>query len=162
MRTSQENDFLVPSANPQDKRYQERPTWPGFIFTLLLAVGVFGVSTGAARFFFPRGAEGRHRAGGGLESNFVERGDDGYETWQCAGNVTGFPVMEGADLVSYFSLAAGGSAKFSTGEYEARYNGYTFWFVSETNKALFEVRVKCWVCRFFPCGTLHSTRMSCE
>lgn len=137
MHAPGENDFLIPSANPPDR--SQRPTRPGFLFTLLLAVGVFGVSTGAAHFFFPRGLNGRPGAGA-LKGSLVERGEDGYETWECAGNRTGFPVMEGADLVSYFSLPVGEAAMYGTEEYQARYNGYTFFFVSEENKALFEVR----------------------
>lgn len=139
MRTSGENDFLIPSANPPDKRSQ-RPTWPGFLFTLLLAVGVFGVSTGAARFFFPRGLAGRQGARKEAASNFFSREDDGgYKTWECAASITGDPVMNGADTVSYFSLTEGEAAKYGTGEYKVSYNGYTFWFVSGENKALFEV-----------------------
>lgn len=157
MRTSGENDFLIPSANPPDKRSQ-RPTWPGFLFTLLLAVGVFGVSTGAARFFFPRGLAGRQGTGKEQASNFFSREDDGgYKTWECAASVTGDPVMNGADTVSYFSLPEGEAALFGTEEYKVIYNGYTFWFVSGENKALFEVRQRGrgWHRFFFqPCGTL--------
>lgn len=48
--------------------------------------------------------------------------------------------MEGADLVSYFSLADNQLAMFGTEQYETIYHGYIFWFGSEENKALFEVR----------------------
>lgn len=140
-----ENDFLIPSANPPDRRSQ-RPTWPGFLLTLLLAVGVFGVSTGAARFFFPRGLAGRQGARE-RESNFFSREDDGgYKTWECAASITGDPVMQGVDLVSYFSLVKDGSAMFGSEQYESSYNGYKFLFVSEENKALFEVRQGGFLC----------------
>lgn len=138
MHISEENQFLIPSAGSTENRYK-RPTWPGFVFTLLLAVGVFGVSTGAARFFFPRGSDGRQESDG--VQSLVERDDDGYKTWECAGNLTGLPVMGGADVVSYFSLSLGQGAIFGKEEHISNYNGYLFLFESDENKDLFEVRV---------------------
>ena len=136
--TSGENEFLIPSANSLDKRSQ-RPTWPGFLFTLLLAVGVFGISMGAAR-FSPRQLAGLQGASK-REINFLARRNASRQgTWECAENATGDPVIEGADLVSYFSLTEKQPAMYGTEQHEASYNGYKFWFVSEENKALFEVR----------------------
>ena len=102
-------------------------------------MGVFGVSTGAARFFFPRGSDGRQESDG--VQSLVERDDDGYKTWECAGNLTGLPVMGGADVVSYFSLSLGQGAIFGKEEHISNYNGYLFLFESDENKDLFEVRV---------------------
>ena len=136
-----ENDFLIPSANPPNNRSQ-RPTstCQGFLFTLLLGVGVFGVSTGVTRFFFPRGLSGQ-QGSSKPETNLLS-GDEGrWKTWtDCATTIAGDPVLEGADLVSYFSLTDGQAAMYGTEQHEASYHGYTFWFVSEENKALFEVR----------------------
>ena len=134
----QENGFLIPLANPLDER-SKRFTWPGFLFTLMLAVGAFGVGMGAPRFFGRRLA-GRQGASRRDITSLSQHDASRYNTWNCAGNFTGDPVLEGADLVSYFSLTENQPAMYGTEQYETSYNGYKFWFVSEENKAIFEVR----------------------
>ena len=109
------------------------------MFTLLLAVGVFGVLMGVTR-FFPRRLNGLQGANNRKSTFISPYNASGSSTWECAGNATGDPVMEGADLVSYFSLRENKPAMYGTEQYETSYNGYRFWFVSEKNKALFEVR----------------------
>lgn len=47
--------------------------------------------------------------------------------------------MNGADVVSYFSLEEGQEAMFGSTEHVSVLNGYTFRFISKENKDLFEV-----------------------
>lgn len=155
-RNNEEQDFLVPSRSnvfshantvgpvpfltPGTWLHQEhgRPTTRGFLLTLFMAFGIFSVSTGAARYFFPRGTGGRQPdllEGG----SFAERGGDGYTTDACTGDLTK-PAMKGADVVSYHTLEPGNAAMYGSAEYQSIYHDYTFMFVSAENKALFDVR----------------------
>ncbi|CAM9601534.1 unnamed protein product, partial [Hapterophycus canaliculatus] len=56
-------------------------------------------------------------------------------TWEC-GDCSA-PVLNSADVVSYFTLQEGEPAVYGSKEYEVVYNGYRFRFVSARNKALF-------------------------
>ncbi len=122
---------------------RHRPGVRKYLQPLTVALGIFGVSTGAARYLFPRrkiqqqqqqqlqqvvspGVRGT--TGGGLT---------GLDTSMCS--TPSKVVMEGADLTAYFSLKAGSAAVFGVAEHESVYNGYSFWFASEENKAQFEV-----------------------
>lgn len=112
----------------------------GFLLILFVAFGIFGVSTGSARYLFPRGIRSRQpigeEAGLAVQDGSL-RDDDGPTTTSCTSDVSK-PVMEGVDLVAYFSLEPEGSAVYGTEAYTASYNGYNFWFESEENMALFE------------------------
>lgn len=143
MRNNNEKHSLIPTSSrwPHDSvasAQRQQPSVRGFFLTLCVAIGIFGVSTGAARYLFPRGARGRQHGSSASQESLVERDGDGYQTWQCAGDLS-LPVMKGADLVSYFSLEEGDVAMYGTPEHQSSYGEYLFLFVSEENKALFEV-----------------------
>lgn len=122
----------------------ERASARGVMLTLLLAFGIFGVSTGSARFFFPQGASGRPPREAAAKDDAATVGavlakeSTEYTTKECAGNAK-LPVLKGVDVVSYFSLIDGEPAMFGFEEFESVFNGYRFLFTSEENKALFEV-----------------------
>lgn len=107
------------------------------MYTLFAAFSIFAISVSFAR----------HKSSSNKDvvGNFVEMNPEkkttslsDHATWKCSGNVA-LPVLEGADMVSYFSLEDNAPAMFGSAEHESIYNGYRFWFVSEKNKALFEV-----------------------
>ena len=52
-------------------------------------------------------------------------------------DATAGPVLDGYDVVAYFSLAAGASAVLGDASLYAHYGNYTFHFSSEENRALF-------------------------
>ena len=117
-------------------------TGKGLILTLFIALGIFGVSTGAARYLFPRASQSRlpvdQQTGFTVRYNPLED-DRSPTTAICTGDVSK-PVLDGADFVAYFSLDPDSAGVYGTEDYVATYNGYSFWFISEENKALFEVR----------------------
>lgn len=137
-----EDEFLVPrraefghGGTTSDRHSQQRPGARKLLQPLALAVGIFGVSAGAAHYLFPRKKLQPQQqvlaaAGPPLDSA------DAPTTAVCA--AADGTVMDGADVVSYFSLEPGSGAVFGVAEHESVYNGYTFWFASEENKALFE------------------------
>lgn len=47
-------------------------------------------------------------------------------------------VLKGADVVAYFSLNENQTAVIGDSKFSSTYNGYTFYFSSHANKALFE------------------------
>lgn len=73
-------------------------------------------------------------------------------TWECGTSTE--PVLNSADVVSYFSLKEGEAAMYGFEEHQVKYNGYTFLFVSAQNKALFEVssRSMCDVHQYYCCA----------
>ncbi|CAN0059885.1 unnamed protein product [Ascophyllum nodosum] len=115
-------------------------TGKGLILTLFIALGIFGVSTGAARYLFPRASQSRlpvdQQTGFTVRYNPLED-DRSPTTAICTGDVSK-PVLDGADFVAYFSLDPDSAGVYGTEDYVATYNGYSFWFISEENKALFE------------------------
>lgn len=120
-----------------------RPSARKYLQPLTVALGIFCVSAGAARYLFPRRKIQQQQqqqlqqvVGSGVLGT-TGAGFTGLDTSVCAtpSNV----VMEGADLTVYFSLKAGSAAVFGVAEHESVYNGYRFWFASEENKAQFEV-----------------------
>lgn len=145
-----EDELLVPrraivedTALMQSRDFdtRQRSSVRKFLMPLMLALGIFGVSAGAARYLFPRKKIQRQQQLQQVVGPGV-RGKTGASpgsllTSYCA--TASEPVMEGADLTSYFSLKAGSAAVFGVAEHESVYNGYRFWFASEENKAQFEV-----------------------
>lgn len=141
-----EDEFLIPrptvfgDTGASDRMRQPQLGFRKLLQPLAIALGIFGVSTGAARYLFPRKkiqpqqqqmvqTAGRHGVMGGMGSP---------TTAECS--TPDEVVMKGADLTSYFSLEHGTPAVFGVAEHEAVYNGYRFWFASEENRAKFEVR----------------------
>lgn len=141
-----EDEFLIPRravfadtavSSNGDRRRQPQPGLRKLLQPLAVALGIFGVSAGAARYLFPRKkvqqqqqllqTAGPRASLGGADSN----------TAACATSKK--IVMQGADLTVYFSLEPGAAAVYGVEEYESVYNGYKFWFASEENKAKFEV-----------------------
>lgn len=156
-----ENELLVPregvfgyTAGPLSSgaddtpRQRHQPGLRKVLLPLMVTLGIFGVSTGGARFLFPRKKiqrqqQQQHLLQGKFESIdrfHAVRDDTGYLTIECAS--ADYTVMQGYDLTSYFSLEAGNTPVQGVAEYASSYNGYTFWFASEENKALFEVRCR--------------------
>lgn len=158
MRTAQgEEEFLISSNSyPQQESLgitdsfdssrshhgRRRSGSRDFWLTLLFALGIFGISTGAARFLFPRSASTRQPdpSRTGLVSKTDSDDEGGYTTDMCAGDAS-LPVLEGVDVVSYFSLEETEPAVLGKQEHEAEYNGYRFWFASAENRAAFEVSI---------------------
>lgn len=150
-----EDEFLVPKrsvfgdAGSSDSRLRQQPGLRKLLQPLAVALGIFGVSAGAARYLFPRKkiqpqqqqllqTSGQH--------DMLYGGDSSPTTAECTTSEQ--IVMKGADLTSYFSLEHGGTPVFGAAEHETLYNGYRFWFASEENKAKFEVRNMAYsVCR---------------
>lgn len=128
---------------PKPRRLEAR----GLMLTLCLAFGIFAVSGGASRFFFHT-ASGKTtdasntRLGGTLTQPQLAAETTDHLTSSCAGNAD-LPVLEGVDLVSYFSLEDGAAAMYGFPEYKTVFNGYHFLFVSEENKQKFEVSSAC-------------------
>lgn len=116
----------------------QRASVSGFLLTLFLAFAIFAVSVGSAKYFFPRGGARQQQQQVALAIDGGNRSGDGYSTAQCTGDLS-LPVLNGADLVAYFSLEEHGAAIFGVADYEAVYGGYRFLFASAENKALFEV-----------------------
>lgn len=139
-----EEEFLIPPAlshmassgpdirDGQRHQHQHRPGRRKLLQPLCIAVGIFGVSTGAARYLFPR-----KKLEPLQDQSFVVRTDDGYTTSECA--TAAKVVMKGADLTKYYAMGHGEPAIFGFKEYETIHNGYKYWFQSEENKAKFEV-----------------------
>lgn len=78
---------------------------------------------------------------GGRDGSFValqHEGGTNYDEGACT-SPSNF-VMQGVDLVAFFSLQQGNPAVKGSPEYASIYNGYRFMFSSSENKALFEVR----------------------
>lgn len=131
---------------------QQQPDLRKLLLPLMLTLGIFGVSTGAARFLFPRKKIQRQQpqqpqqsqeqtlAGklGAKRNTFHFLGDgDGPLTADCTSPDE--VVMQGYDLTSYFALEAGGTPVRGVVEHTSEYNGYIFWFASAENRAEFEV-----------------------
>lgn len=155
-----EDEFLVPrravfgDTGGTDRLRQQQLGLRKLLQPLAVALGIFGVSAGAARYLFPRkkiqpqqeqmlqtaGPHGLLAGAGGPSTS---------ATSECTTSEQ--IVMKGADLTSYFSLQHGAAAVIGFAEHESTYNGYRFWFASEENKAKFEVRRH--VCRIVA-GTL--------
>lgn len=126
----------------QRHRRQQQPDFLKLLLPLMIALGVFGVSTGAARYLFPRKKIQRQQPLAWFETKGdrlgVVREGTGYLTGECASSTK--VVVQGFDLTSYFSLDVGATPVAGVAEHESKYNGYTFWFASEENKAQFEVK----------------------
>lgn len=148
-----EEEFLIPPAlsnmasSGSDTSYRRshehqlrQPGRRKLLQPLCIAVGLFGVSTGAARYLFPRK---KLEPLQGPDQSFVVRTGDGYTTIECA--TPEKIVVAGADLTKYYSMGHGEPAVFGVEEYETIYNGYRYWFQSEENKAKFEVNDKAFV-----------------
>ncbi|CAM9730404.1 unnamed protein product [Scytosiphon promiscuus] len=60
----------------------------------------------------------------------------GRATWECGDSSA--PVLNSADVVSFFSLEEGEAAVYGSKDHEVVYNGYLFRFASAGNKAMFE------------------------
>ncbi|CAB1096374.1 unnamed protein product [Ectocarpus sp. CCAP 1310/34] len=148
-----EDEFLVPSGlmmggssreslrSHHQHQHQQPPGLWKLTRPLLVALGVFGVSTGAARYLFPRRKLQPQREQ--LERLVAVRTGNSAVTSECA--TASKVVMEGADLTRYFSLELGAAAVYGVEEYEALYNGYRFWFESAENKAMFEESPKSYI-----------------
>lgn len=59
-------------------------------------------------------------------------------TWECGDSSA--PVLNSADIVSYYTLQEGEAAVYGSKDHEVVYNGYLFRFALAGNKALFEVK----------------------
>lgn len=135
------------------QQQQQQPDLRKLLLPLMLTLGIFGVSTGAARFLFPRKKiqrqqplqkpqQSQHQTlASKLGANrnpyhFVREGD-GPLTTECAS--ADKVVLQGYDLTSYFALEASGTPVQGVAEHTSEYNGYTFWFASAENQAQFEV-----------------------
>lgn len=133
----------------ESRFYRTKPegvTVRGVMLTLCVSFGIFAVSIGASRFFFPPSTALNSRlspvALSEVEGPSGPTGfqvDVGYTTSQCAGDVE-LPVLNGADLVAYYSLEDDEAAVFGDAGFSSEFNGYKFYFASEENKALFEVK----------------------
>ncbi|CAN0276965.1 unnamed protein product [Ectocarpus sp. 12 AP-2014] len=105
--------------------------WKGLaapVIALLLAIGVFVAATAPGRLVSVKKEENR--------PELVAVSDSQTTTWECGTSTE--PVLNGADVVSYFSLKEGEAAMYGFEGYQVKYNGYTFMFASAQNKALFE------------------------
>ncbi|CAM9662147.1 unnamed protein product [Scytosiphon promiscuus] len=144
-----EEEFLIPPAlshmassgsdSRDRRRHQHQHQQPGrrkLLQPLCIAVGIFGVSTGAARFLFPRKKLEPLQRTMEVDQSFAVRTDDGYTTSECA--TPQKVVMKGADLTKYYAMGHGEPAVFGFEDYETVHNGYRYWFQSEENKAKFE------------------------
>lgn len=67
----------------------------------------------------------------------VDAEDAGPQTGVCTDAAAG-PVLDGADVVAYRSLASGANATYGSAENAATYAGYTFYFATAANRAAFE------------------------
>lgn len=147
-----EDEFLVPRRvivddtapmRSRDFDTRHRPSVRKYLLPFAIALGIFGVSAGAARYLFPRRKIQQQQqrlqqvVGPGVLGNTGGASAGGVQTSMCA--TSSKVVMEGADLTSYFSLKAGSAAVFGVAEHESVYMGYRFWFASAENKAEFEV-----------------------
>lgn len=61
-------------------------------------------------------------------------------TMICSGDRS-LPVLEGTDVVAYFSLEPGSRAVKGSAQHISEYLGYLFYFSSKENKLVFEVGV---------------------
>lgn len=64
--------------------------------------------------------------------------DETYTTSDKMCNSYDDIVLKGADVVAYFSLNENQTAVIGDSKFSSTYNGYTFYFSSHANKALFE------------------------
>lgn len=135
-----EDEFLVPGrvvfpdARSRERQRQQQPGLRKLLQPLAVALGIFGVSAGAARYLFPRKKLQPQQL---LQTAGHHDLLDSHTTSDCSTPTK--IVMQGADLTSYFSLEPGAAPLFGVAEHESVFNGYTFWFASEENKAMFEV-----------------------
>lgn len=65
--------------------------------------------------------------------NFAALASLAAETSSCLAAAAG-PVLEGADVVAYFSLAAGSAATYGAASLNATYGGYDFYFSTAANR----------------------------
>jgi YHS domain-containing protein len=92
--------------------------------------------------------------------------ENGFSTDLCTDPDAG-PVMQGVDLVEYFNRAAQGdtyleySGDVCDGSIETNFAGYTFYFKSEANKALFDANPITYVPQFGGFCTLGITAEFC-
>ncbi|CAN0450469.1 unnamed protein product [Ectocarpus sp. 12 AP-2014] len=98
------------------------------VIALLLAIGIIVAATSPGRVVSVKEEANRQELLAVSESPTT--------TWECGTSTE--PVLNGADVVSYFSLKEGEAAMYGFEEYQVNYNGYTFMFASAQNKALFE------------------------
>jgi len=72
------------------------------------------------------------------KSFFVEEQSSSkfYINYYCVNE--SFPALDGVDLVEYFSLSYGSSAVYGTSDYTSIYQGFKFYFTTETNKKTFD------------------------
>ncbi|CAB1108953.1 unnamed protein product [Ectocarpus sp. CCAP 1310/34] len=124
-----ESSRLVGGKGDKDRKGTVR--WKGVaapVIALFLAIGVFVAATFPGRLVSVKKEANRQEllaVSGGRST-----------TWECGTSTE--PVLNGADVVSYFSLKEGEAAMYGFEEYQVKYNGYTFLFASAQNKVLFE------------------------
>ena len=119
----------------------------GPLLPLLVVFGLFAVSMGAGRFTsVPHSSSGSPAPAGDaalaehqrLEVDIPTSVDERtLQSRHCS--TPSEPVLGGVDLVSYRDLEEGGAPSYGVPEHTVVYNGYTFLFSDETNKARFEV-----------------------
>lgn len=124
----------------------ERLNFKGVLKTFFVVVGIYVFSMGAGKYFI------RSYFGGQSSESFIKlppkaqkdvrsQADASYfqTFWEdCAESY--MPVLGGIDVVAYQAIDPGETPVYGKQWHEALYGGYRFWFVSETNKALFQVR----------------------
>ena len=113
----------------RDQQAVRRKGLVGPVLALVLAIGVLVAAT----------TRGRLASAGKEDSRqeLIAVSESQTTTLECGTSAE--PVLNKADVVSYFTLKEGEAAMYGFEEYQVTYNGYTFLFVSAHNKALFEV-----------------------
>ena len=136
------------TASEENASSSRRSFLRGPLLPLLVAVGLFAVSMDAGRFTSHSEKSGSPAPAGDaalaghqrLEVDIptsVDYPEVESRTELCA--TSSEPVLGGVDLVSYRDLGEGGAPSYGVPEHTVVYNGYTFLFSDETNKARFEV-----------------------
>lgn len=163
-RAESNNSGLLPRDMIPSKQQVAEST-RGAVRTLCVALSIFLVSAGCGRYFFYTSSATSSTASSSDDSSsslkqLQQAQQKGKDTWttdersanlmKMLGHDGGFdtklctqalslPVLEGVDVVSYFSLDDGEAAIYGVLEYESVFCGYRFYFVSEEHKATFKV-----------------------
>lgn len=124
----------------------ERLNLKGVLKTFFGVIGVFAFSMGAGKYII------RSYFGGQSSVNLIKLLPNAQQDVRCQADASCFqtcwedcagshlPVLGGIDVVAYHAIDPGEPPVSGNQWHEALYGGYRFWFVSEANKALFQVR----------------------
>ncbi|CAM9763622.1 unnamed protein product [Ectocarpus sp. 13 AM-2016] len=128
MRTNESSRLLEGAVDRDTHGAIRRKGLAAPVIALLLAIGIIVAATSPGRVVSVQEEANRQE--------LVAVSESPTTTWECGTSTE--PVLNGADVVSYFSLKEGEAAMYGFEEYQVKYNGYTFMFASAQNKALFE------------------------